>query len=74
MPTRETVWTKLGVWLTLMLPLSGCVNAVNTNAICAGTKDARTEHATALVQDGGANSIVTGAALIRLLDAGCADQ
>jgi len=44
---------------------------VSTDAICAGTEAARTEHAAALAHDGGTKSIVTGARLIRLIDAGC---
>jgi hypothetical protein len=60
-----------------MIPLcfaSGCVSAVSGNAICAGTEQARTEHAAALADDGGPLSLVTGARLIRLIDAGCAND
>jgi hypothetical protein len=49
-------------------------SAVNGNAICAGTEQARTEHAAALASDGGPLSLVTGARLIRLVDAGCAND
>ena len=59
------------VCLTLTLPLNGCVNAVSGDAICAGTESARTEHAAALADDGGPLSLVTGARLIQLIDAGC---
>lgn len=51
--------------------LTGCVNAVSGNAICSGTESARTEHAAALADDGGPLSLVTGARLIQLIDAGC---
>jgi hypothetical protein len=64
-------WMMLGVCLTLTLPLSGCVNAVSGDAICSGTESARTEHAAALADDGGPLSLVTGARLIQLIDAGC---
>jgi hypothetical protein len=40
-------------------------------AICGATDAARTEHAAALARDGGPLSLVTGARLIRLIDAGC---
>jgi hypothetical protein len=50
------------------------VSAVSGNAICDGTEQARTEHAAALADDGGPLSLVTGARLIRLIDAGCAND
>lgn len=57
----------------MILPfcVTGCVNAASQAAICDGTAQARTEHAAALAKDGGDLSVVTGARLIRLLDAGC---
>lgn len=57
-----------------MIPLffvTGCVSVGSSEAICDGTASARTEHAAALAVDGGDMSVVTGARLIRLLDAGC---
>lgn len=60
-----------------MIPLcfaSGCVNAVSGEALCAGTEQARAEHAAALASDGGPLSLVTGSRLIRLVDAGCAND
>jgi len=64
-------WTKWAACLMLTLPLIGCVSAESGNAVCAGTETARTEHAAALADDGGPLSVVSGAHLIRLLDAGC---
>ena len=58
--------------MILALPIGGCVSAVSDSAICAGSARATTEHAAALADDGGLRSQVTGARLIRLLDAGCA--
>jgi hypothetical protein len=55
----------------LTLPASGCVSVASGEAICAGTEQARTEHAAALAHDGGPISVVTGARLIRMIDAGC---
>lgn len=55
----------------LMLPVLGCMNVGNKRAICDGTKAARSDHASALAQDGGNLSVVTGAYLIQLIDAGC---
>lgn len=54
-----------------MLLNCGCVSAQNDSAICAGTTAARSEHAAALADDGGPRSLVTGARLVKLLDAGC---
>lgn len=60
------------LWImALTLPVVGCVSVANQAAICDGTSAARTAHAAALAQDGGDASVVTGARLIRLLDAGC---
>lgn len=67
-------WTMLAACLMLTLPASGCVSAVSGNAICAGTEQARTEHAQALAIDGGPLSLVAGARLIQILDAGCAND
>lgn len=60
-----------------MIPLFcviGCVSVANETAICDGTAVARTAHAAALSEDGGMQSLSTGAYLIRVLDAGCDDQ
>jgi len=58
----------------LMLPVTGCVSVGSGEAICDGTEAARTEHAAALADDGGPLSVVTGARLIRLIDAGCGND
>ena len=64
---RRTIWT--------MIPLicaTGCTNVgVSDRALCAGLARPATEHAAALAEDGGPLSVVTGARLIRMLDAGC---
>jgi len=57
--------------MTLALLLAGCVNVGSSEAICDGTAQARTEHAAALAVDGGPRSLVTGARLIKMIDAGC---
>jgi hypothetical protein len=74
MSRHANAWTRLLVCLTLTLPGCGLKSAVSGNAICAGTEQARTEHAAALADDGGPLSLVTGARLIRLIDAGCAND
>lgn len=53
--------------------LIGCGNAGNVSdlALCDGTAQATTDHAAALAEDGGPESVDTGAFLIRQLDAGC---
>lgn len=53
--------------------VSGCVSAASDAAICGGTEAARREHAAALALDGGDRSVLTGAKLIRLVDAGCGE-
>jgi hypothetical protein len=67
-------WTKWAACLMLTLPVTGCVSGAIGEAICDGTEAARTEHAAALADDGGPLSLVTGARLIQLLDAGCYDD
>ena len=57
--------------MTLLCFASGCVSAVSERALCDGTAQARTEHAAALALNGGPLSLVTGARLIKLTDAGC---
>ena len=62
------------LWLIIPTMLaSGCITATpnSADAICAGTRQARTEHAQALGLDGGPLSLVTGQALISKIDAGC---
>jgi len=44
---------------------------VSDSAICNGTEASRTAHAAALAEDGGDNSVITGAYLIRQIDAAC---
>ena len=67
----ESAWTTLVACLMLTLPVTGCVSAASERAICDGTEAARTDHAAALAHDGGLLSVVTGAHLIQLIDAGC---
>lgn len=57
-----------------LLLLANCQAATPTpaDAICDGTRQARTDLAAALVADGGDRSLVTGQALIAKLDAACA--
>lgn len=67
---RLHLYPLLGILSTTLLA-AGCASAVNDSAICDGTASARTTHAAALAKDGGNLSIVTGATLIRMIDAGC---
>ena len=74
MSKPASAWTKL---MLAMIPLcfaSSCVSVASGNAVCDGTEQARTEHAAALADDGGPLSLVTGARLIRLIDAGCGND
>lgn len=69
---RASAWTLPMVFLMLTFN-AGCMSAVSTSAICDHSAALRTDHAAALSQDGGPASQKTGAALIRSIDAGCAD-
>ena len=59
--------------MTLLPFATGCVSAASNSAVCDGSRAARSAHAAALADDGGPQSVVTGARLIKLLDAGCND-
>lgn len=63
----------------LMLLVSGCgndppppVEPPVENPICIGSRAARAEHAAALADTQDERVLMTGAALIDILDAGCA--
>jgi len=66
-------WMRLTLVMIPLFFVIGCASAVSEAAICDGTAAARTAHAAALAEDGGDLSVVTGARLIRLIDAGCQD-
>lgn len=53
------------------MPVIGCAPVNSPNAICDGTVQLRSQHIDALLEDGGDQSVQTGAALIAALDAGC---
>lgn len=53
--------------------VSACSGPVSSQAVCDGTLSDRAAHAAALAEDGGDQSIRTGATLIRKLDAACGD-
>jgi hypothetical protein len=57
--------------MTLMLLGASCTSVVSGNAICDATAASRTAHAAALAEDGGDRSVITGAYLIRQIDAAC---
>ena len=52
--------------------LSGCMT-VSANAVCDGSARLRDAHTVALLEDGGKQSVKTGAALIASIDAACGD-
>ena len=72
MSRLDAGWMKALFLTMLMALLTGCVG-VSQIAICEGAKKHRDAHAEALLIDGGSQSVVTGAALIAVLDAGCGD-
>jgi len=59
--------------LTLMLFLSACANSLSDSAICDGTRAERKAHASALIEDGGPLSQATGAVVLGMVSAGCAE-
>jgi len=65
-------WTPWTVVTVLTMPMLGCASVSSPNAICDGTEALRDTHTQALIEDGGDRSVITGAALIAALDAGCA--
>ena len=69
---RGVGWMKWIFPAILVMLVSGCLS-VNGAAICDGTKRLRDAHADALLEDAGDRSVVTGAALIGAIDAGCSD-
>lgn len=71
MQRQGSEWMRSLLMMTLALSVAGCASAVSEAAICSGTATARAEHAAALAVDGGDRSVVTGARLVKLLDAGC---
>lgn len=60
--------------LTLMLPAGSCVSGqlISGDAICAGTRASRAEHAAALAVTTDDRVALTGARLVTQIDAGCA--
>lgn len=60
--------------MILALCVTGCVAATpaSNSALCDGTRTARADHAAALAVSPDDRAVVTGARLIRLVDAGCA--
>lgn len=56
-----------------MFFVTACVSAASAPAVCSGTMAARTAHAAALADEGSDRVVVTGARLIRLIDAACQD-
>lgn len=59
--------------MILLFCASSCapVTPVSGDALCGGTRKARADHAEALAAEGSARAVITGARLIRLIDAGC---
>lgn len=64
---------RLKLLTILLVCASGCAPGVGPSepALCDGPEAAMRDHAAALAEDGGEQSVMTGARLIRALDAGC---
>lgn len=64
---RRLIWAVIPMFF-----VTGCASVgVSDSAICAGLTAPARDHAAALADDAGLRSVVTGARLIRLIDAGC---
>ena len=63
---KKLLWVMI-----LTLPAAGCVSGASNEALCDGTRAARDDHAAALATAEPDSVVVTGARLIRLIDAGC---
>ncbi len=64
---RRKIWAMIPLFFA-----TGCARvAVSDSALCVGLERPVADHAAALAEDGGPKSVVTGARLIRLIDAGC---
>lgn len=61
--------------LMLLVSISGCGNKektlVNEKAVCVGLTPYVDRHASALLEDGGPKTVVTGSQLIYAIDLGC---
>lgn len=67
---RRLIWAAIPMCFA-----TGCASVgVSDNALCAGLAAPASAHAAALADDAGPRSVVTGARLIRLIDAGCGRQ
>ena len=62
-------------WVALagLMSLTACANALGNDAACSATREARSDLAGALVDDGGSESQRAGLELIETLDAVCVD-
>lgn len=58
---------------TLMLFCASCSASLSDSAICDGTRAERKAHASALIDDGGPLSQATGAVVLGMVSAGCAE-
>lgn len=63
--------SRVSMLLAVAALSTGCVSVASNSAVCDGTAAARTAHAAALAQDASDAAVVTGARLIRLIDAAC---
>lgn len=62
---------RLMLMLLASASLSACATTPNDAGLCAGLKPLASDHAKALLADGGDQSVVTGERLLAGLDAGC---
>jgi hypothetical protein len=54
----------------LVIPMLLVIGCANPN-VCSGTKELRDNHKVALLADGGDESVVSGAILLRTIEAAC---
>ena len=57
--------------LSMILALAQACAPVSLPALCTASESPMSDHAAALIEDGGDRSVVTGDYLMRVIDAGC---
>lgn len=68
---KQSITLKMTL-MTLVVAVSGCSSVGgNMGALCDATEELRDAHVSALLLDGGHQSLETGASLVAAIDAGC---
>jgi len=63
---------KYGILLFFASVTTACAPQISEETVCAQSREARADHAAALALSPDDRSVITGAKLIAMIDAGCA--